>query len=242
MWATEGSGRVDDQLVQLIGPLFASTWILLIVFGLAAVDGVFPLVPSESVVITAGAFAAATGKPGAVALVVAAALGAYTGDTIAYLLGRRAQHRIIGLLSRTERRRRMYAWARHALEKRGGQIVVTGRFIPGGRTATSLTAGAIGYPRRSFLAFAALAAVCWAVYSVLLGYLGGLSAEGSPVKGMLIGLGFGLVIGVVIELVRRWAGRRRLVPRPRAAAPGELLERTHTPNSLAEHGSGSRDS
>jgi membrane-associated protein len=234
---------VDDQLLELIGPLFTSSWILLIVFVLAAVDGFFPLVPSESVVITAGAFAAATGKPGTVALVVAAALGAYAGDTISYLLGRRAQHRIIGLLSRTRRRRRMYAWARHALHERGGQILVTARFVPGGRTATTLTAGAIGYPRRTFQAFAALAAVCWAVYSVLLGYLGGLSADGSPVKGMLMGLGFGLAIGIMIELVRRWAGRRRsAAPSSRRAstASGELLDRSHVANSLAEQGSGSR--
>lgn len=231
---------MDDQFIELIGPVFASSWILLIVFVLAAVDAIFPLVPSESVVITAGAFAAATGKPGAVALVVAAALGAYAGDTLSYLLGRRAQHRIIGVLSRTRRRRRTYAWARHALHKRGGQILVTARFVPGGRTATTLTAGAIGYPRRTFQAFAALAAVCWAVYSVLLGYLGGLSADGSPLKGMLMGLGFGLAIGVVIELARRWVGRRRLVPGPRAA-PGELLERAHAADALAEYGSGRRN-
>jgi membrane-associated protein len=200
---------VDDHLIELIGPLFTSSWILLIVFVLAAVDGFFPLVPSESVVITAGAFAAATGKPGFFALAATAACGAFVGDTVSYLLGRRAQHRIIGLLSRTGRRRKAYAWARHALQRRGGQILVTARFIPGGRTATTLTAGAIGYPQRTFQAFAGLAACCWAVYSVVLGYVGGLAADGSPVKGMLLGLGFGLAIGVVIEVVRRIAGHRR---------------------------------
>lgn len=223
---------MDEQLIELIGPLFASSWILLVVLVLSAVDAFVPLVPSESVVITAGAFAAATGKPGFVALVMAAALGAFAGDTISYLLGRRAQHRIIGLLSRTRRRRKAYAWARHALHRRGGQILVTARFIPGGRTATTLTAGAIGYPRPRFQGFAALAAACWALYSVLLGYLGGLTADGSPVKGMLIGLGFGLGISLVVEVVRRWTGQRRSV-----AARGELLEGTHAANALAEHGS-----
>lgn len=231
---------MDEHLIAWIGPLFMSAWILPIVFVLAAVDGFLPLVPSESVVITAGAFAAATGRPGVVALVVAAALGAFAGDTISYLLGRSSQHRIIGLLSRTRRRRRVYAWARHALHSRGGQILVAARFVPGGRTATTLTAGAIGYPRRTFQAFAALAAACWAVYSVLLGYLGGLTADGSPMRGMLIGLGFGLGISVTIEVVRRWAGRRRSVAAPGAAGHGELLERAHSANALADYGSGGR--
>ncbi|GAB3415507.1 DedA family protein [Flindersiella endophytica] len=230
---------MDEHLIGWIGPLFMSAWILPIVFVLAAVDGFLPLVPSESVVITAGAFAAATGRPGFVALVIAAALGAFAGDTISYLLGRRARHRILGLLARTRRRRKVYAWARHALHTRGGQILVTARFVPGGRTATTLTAGAIGYPRRMFQAFAALAAACWAVYSVLLGYLGGLTADGSPVKGMAIGLGFGLAISVVIELVRRRAGRRSSVAAGRAAH-GDLFERAHAANALAEYGSGGR--
>jgi hypothetical protein len=77
--------------------------------------------------------------------------------------------------------------------------------------------------------------VCWAVYSVLLGYLGGLTADGSPVKGMLMGLGFGLAIGIMIELVRRWAGRRRS-----ATGRGELLERPHAANALADYGSNGR--
>jgi membrane-associated protein len=217
---------MDEHLIALIGPLFTSSWILLVVFVLAAVDGFFPLVPSESVVITAGAFAAATGKPGFFALVGAAACGAFVGDTISYLFGRRAQHRIIGLLSRTRRRRKVYAWARHALYRRGGQILVVARFVPGGRTATTLTAGAIGYPQRTFQAFAGLAAACWAIYSVLLGYVGGLTADGSPIKGMLIGLGFGLAISVVVEVLRRRFGRRR---RPAAYALPEERELVSRP-------------
>lgn len=231
---TEGEQVVDDQLIDLIGPLFTSAGIYPIVFVLAAIDAFFPIVPSESVVITAGVFAA-SGKPTFVALAASAAFGAYVGDTISYLLGRRAGRRFGALLYGTRRRRKAYAWARWALHKRGGLLIVAARFIPGGRTATTLAAGALGYDQRRFSGFAALAAVLWAVYTTLLGYAGGIAA-GNPFEGILLGLGVGVGLTVVIELVRRFVAsyRRRRDPTRAAdrsadpsgdpsAGPGEPL-------------------
>ena len=45
------------------------------------------------------------------------------------------------------------------------RILVVCRFIPGGRTAVTLSCGLIGYPRRRFVAATAVAAVVWALYA-----------------------------------------------------------------------------
>ncbi|WP_329102278.1 hypothetical protein OG792_23435 [Micromonospora sp. NBC_01699] len=54
----------------------------------------------------------------------------------------------------------------------------------------------------AFALFDALAAGSWAVYSALVGYLGGVAFEHDPVKGLLLGLGIALTITIVVELVR----------------------------------------
>src|SRR5687768_15674203 len=54
----------------------------------------FPVVPSESLVVTAGVFAAATGEPSLPLVIIAAALGAITGDHFSYLIGTRASGKV----------------------------------------------------------------------------------------------------------------------------------------------------
>jgi membrane protein DedA with SNARE-associated domain len=105
-------------------------------------------------------------------------------------------------------------WAGRGIAARGGLILVVARYVPGGRTAVTLTMGATRFPRRRFLAFDALAAVSWGVYSALVGYLGGLAFERDPVRGLLVGLGLALTLTVVVEAVR-WARGR--VSRPLGA-------------------------
>ncbi|MFD0788708.1 DedA family protein, partial [Micromonospora azadirachtae] len=110
---------------------------------------------------------------------------------------------------------------------RGGLILTVARYVPGGRTAVTLTMGAVGYPRRRFLAFDALAAGSWGLYSALVGYLGGLAFEQDPVRGLLLGLGLALNVTVVVEGVRllRRRGRRRSTSTGRGVDREILLQR-----------------
>ncbi|TDE15178.1 DedA family protein, partial [Actinomadura sp. 6K520] len=64
-----------------VGTAVSSPWFYLVLFAVAALDGFFPVVPSESLVITAGVYAA-SGRPELEWVVVAAALGAFTGDHV----------------------------------------------------------------------------------------------------------------------------------------------------------------
>jgi membrane protein DedA with SNARE-associated domain len=53
------------------------------------------------------------------------------------------------------------------------QVIIVCRFIPGGRTAVTLTCGLTGYQRRRFVIATAIAAVIWALYAFFTGRLGG---------------------------------------------------------------------
>ncbi len=202
-----------DGLVQLIEGALTSPWGLLGLCVVATVDAFFPVVPSESLVITAGVFAA--GGDGHLLLVIAAAAaGAFAGDHISYFIGRGAGQRFARRLESGPRASAASAWAARLLARRGGTVIVAARFIPGGRTAVTLTAGAVRYPLRSFSTFDAIAAVTWATYAALIGYVGGTAFEDDPLKGLLLGLGLAVGVTGAVELIRHVRNGRGMQRRP----------------------------
>jgi membrane protein DedA with SNARE-associated domain len=105
--------------------------------------------------------------------------------------------------------KRRIAWAENQLELRGSYIITVARFIPGGRTATTFTAGYVEFPWRKFLVFDAIAAGIWGSYTVLLGYLGGSQFEKQPWKGLLLAFALALTVTGLIEAVRYLRHRRQ---------------------------------
>ena len=197
-----------DQFTQLVSD--ASGWAYAIIFLLAALDALVPLVPSESSVITAGVVAS-SGHLSVGLIVLAAAGGAFAGDNTAYLLGRRFGTRIEARFFQGERGRRQIQWAERQLAERGGELIVIGRFIPGGRTAVTLSAGTLRYPWRRFALFDAAAALVWAFYATLLGYVGGCAFVHAPWKGLVVALAIAFAVAGAIELTR-WLLKRRRQP------------------------------
>jgi membrane-associated protein len=194
---------VFSQFIQFVSD--ASGWAYAVVFLLALLDAIVPAVPSETAVITAGAVA--VGGHLSVPLIVAsAATGALAGDNIAYLIGRYFGPAATRRFFSGARQR--IAWAERQLDKRGGQLILVGRFIPGGRTVVTLSAGLLRFRWRRFLTFDAAAALVWALYATLLGYLGGRAFEHAPWIGLLLALGTGFAITGIVEAVQ-WVLRRR---------------------------------
>lgn len=202
-------------VVELLQDAVTSPWAYVVILTVALLDAFLPVVPSETVVITAGVFAA-SGEPNLLAVIAAAALGAFVGDHVAYGLGRRSQGRVARVAAGS-RRAAALAWAREAFGRYGGMVLVVARYVPGGRTATTLTMGAVGYPVRRFLAYDALAATSWAVYAAMAGYLGGAAFEDRPLYGLLLGLGLALLLSLAVELLRRLVQRR--VPQSTPESP-----------------------
>src|SRR5690348_505516 len=170
---------------------------------LPAFDALIPLLPSETAVIALGVATAGSTDPRAAVLVALAALGAFLGDNAAYLLGRRFGPAAARRVFAGERGARRRDWAERSLHRFGARIIIGCRFIPGGRTAITLTCGLVGYPQRRFVAATACAAVIWASYAFLIGRLGGKAFEDRPWAGLLLALGLTVVISVAIEAARR---------------------------------------
>jgi len=114
----------------------ASGWAYGIVFLLALLDAIVPIVPSETAVITAGVVASA-GDLSLAMIVPAAAAGAFVGDNSAYWIGRRFGTRVVERLFSGEKSRRRIEWAERQLTERGGELIAIARFIPGGRPSPS---------------------------------------------------------------------------------------------------------
>jgi membrane-associated protein len=201
---------VADAIMEMAERAMDSPWIFAALFAFAALDAFFPIVPSESLVITAGVFAA-NGEPNLVGIILAAAAGAFVGDHISYFIGRTAGERLMKRAKPGSKKAAAWARGHKLLEERGGAILVVCRYIPGARTAITLTSGAVAYRLRSFSFFDAIAALSWGAYSAMVGYIGGEAFEESPWKGLALGLGIALSVTFAVEVIRH-------LRRPRTAA------------------------
>ena len=194
-----------NQFTQFVAE--ASGWAYAVAFVFALLDALLPVVPSETVVITAGVVAA-TGRLSLPLVIAAAACGAFAGDNLAYYLGHRFGPYAKNRFFRGEKGRKTIRWTERQLTERGGELVLVARFIPGGRVAVTLSAGASGYPWPRFAVFDALAAVIWASYAAILGFFGGKAFERTPWAGLLLALAIAFAVTGALELGRAYVRRR----------------------------------
>lgn len=179
----------------------------LVVLFSAGADVLFPLVPSETIIVTA-AVKASRGDLLLWILIPAATIGAIIGDNIAYFIGAKVGDPLVSRMSSSEERQHRLQWAERAIESRGTLVIVAGRFIPGGRTASTLAAGTLQMPWRKFIVADVAAATLWAIYVSTLGYFVGEAFRDSIWEALGASLGAVIVIGVCIEGWRRLQLRR----------------------------------
>jgi membrane-associated protein len=190
-------------LNNLIDLLTGSVWTYPILFGICLGDAVFPALPSETAVIVCG-IQAGRGQLSLGWVIAIAALGAFLGDNTSYSLGRWVGMPIVERFFSGEVAQRRLDRAKRFLKERGNYVLVVARFVPGGRTATTFTAGVVQlrWPTQ-FAPFIFIAAILWACYGALLGYLGGRTFENKPIYALLLALGIAAAITVGVEVFRR---------------------------------------
>ena len=192
----------------LIDLLTGSAWAYPLLFAICAGDAVLPALPSETAMIVCG-IQAARGQLSLPAVIAVGAAGAFAGDNSSYVLGRYVGQPIADRFFSGERARKRLDWARRFLRERGSYVLVVARFIPGGRTATTFTSGLVHLRwLTQFVPYIAVAAVLWACYGALLGYLGGRTFRDQPLLALLLAFGIAAAVGGLAELVRRLREKR----------------------------------
>jgi membrane protein DedA with SNARE-associated domain len=164
---------------------------------------VFPALPSETALIICG-IQAGRGQLSLPLVIAVGAAGAFLGDNTSYGLGRFIGKPIQERLFSGEKALKRLDWAKEFLRQRGGYVFLVARFIPGGRTATTFTAGIVRFRWLTrFVPFVAIAAVAWSTFGTLVGYFGGRVFEEQPLYALLLAFGIAATITVGAELFRR---------------------------------------
>lgn len=183
----------------------------LVLFALAAVDVLVPVVPSEAS-ITAAAVLAGQGQLNIVWIMLAAGLGAFIGDNVAYWVGRAAGRPLVRRILRGDSDQLDRVQQQFA--RRGAVFIIIGRFVPGGRSAVAISAGILHLPWLRFLIYDAIAVLIWVFPTALPGFIGGRLIEDRPWLAMIIGFAFSLaVVGTITISQHWWENRGRMARR-----------------------------
>ena len=196
--------QVETWVLAMSGEL----WVYPALFVMTVIDGFFPPIPSESIVITLTVAAQTTGEPWLPGVLASAVVAAWCGNLIAFAIGRRVGIDRVRILQ-TPRGKASVRWARKALARRGAAFIIAARYVPVGRIAVSMTAGAVGYSRRRFMEYSAVAAVLWGFYTLGMGMLASVWLKDSPLLAMAVGIAMGVFVGLIIERLVALFMRRR---------------------------------
>ncbi len=194
------------DLLDTLESASTSPWFYLAIFAVALFDSVIPIVPSETTVILGG-IAAGQDELYIWLVILMGAVGAFAGDNLAYQLGYRASDFLKRRLFGSENGAARLDRAAKQIEKRGGPLLITARFIPGGRTALTSASGITKQPLTWFIRWDAIAAVLWATYAGGLGFIFGDQFKDDHTKAFYLAFGAALGITALIEAVR-WVRER----------------------------------
>lgn len=168
-----------------------------------AIAGIVPPVPSTALFVGLGALNATSGEPSFLGLVLAMIAGSILGDLALYAAGTRFDFRQWPLLSSARAQRRLDRIDAR-MESEAHQVLVISRFIPLGRTAVSLIAGAGRMTLRDFTGALTTASVVWALYSVGFGWLTARWIPVPTIVAVIIAIVLSIVLGFAISRLGDW--------------------------------------
>lgn len=190
-----------EHFEALILAASGSVWVLPILFAFTVIDGFFPPLPSESLIIALAVFAVGDHPaPPLLAVFAVGAVAAWLGDQSAYGLGRWADITRFRFYRRP-RVASVFAFAKRTLTSRGASIIFSARYIPVGRVAVNITAGTLRFPYPRFALIGAGASITWAAYSIGIGVLAAHIVNAGPLVNAVIGIVGGLLIGALIDVI-----------------------------------------
>lgn len=213
-----------------LGPDFLDPDHLISTFGTAVVIGIvavifietgllFPILPGDSLLFTAGALVAQDQFPVHINIWVLSLLlfaAAFLGDQTAFLIGRTLGPKVF---NKPDSRffKKAYIDQTYAyFDKYGGRTIVVARFVPIVRTYAPVAAGVGNMRYRHFVGYNLVGALLWAVGVTWLGYaLGNIPFVKNNIEPLLVLI---VLISVLPMLIEIWR-TRRAARRGEAAAP-----------------------
>lgn len=213
-WLMSWTGQVEEWILGVAD----AWWVHIVVYLFAAFDGFFPSVPSESTIVTLSSLWSSSGRPSIILLGLAAWLGAWTGDNLGYLIGSKIGWERFRFLREGKGRKAVEA-ADHGLQHRALLFLMTARYIPFGRTAVNLVAGAVHYPHRQFWPRSLLSTFVWAVYSCAIGAVAGAWFADHHLLAITVALIAAVVMALALERLIAAVHRRLDRRAARRAAP-----------------------
>jgi membrane-associated protein len=208
------------DVATVFGAVLHSVWLLPVLAVLIAIDGPFPVLPSETLLMSASAVAFAEHDVAVVlALFVVALVGSAAGDLLVFGLGR-SSHRVLAHRVHTECA--LSRWVRHHLLHRPGVALIGARFVPGGRLVSTAAAGRYGLSLRRFVPWSLASSAAWSLYMLLVGLGLGPLTGGSPLLALAAGVAMAVLTAAGFALFR-WVRGRRVAPRPVVPEPEPVL-------------------
>ncbi|HEX7351222.1 DedA family protein [Brachybacterium sp.] len=195
-WLLSLTGQAEEWILGVAD----AWWVHLVVYLFAALDGFFPTVPSESTIVSLSSLWSSSGKPSLILIGLAAWMGAWTGDNLGYLIGSKVGWQRFRFL-REGKGRKAVETAERGLEKRALVFLMTARYIPFGRTAVNLVAGAVHYPHRHFWPRSLLSTFVWAVYSCAIGAIAGAWFADHHLLAITVALIAAVVMALLVERI-----------------------------------------
>lgn len=178
----------------------------------------FPFLPGDSLLFTAGVLIAGPGIPGAplwlacVIFIVSAVLSNVVGYGVGYYVGPK-------IFDRPDSRffKREYIDRTHEFfDRHGPGAIILARFVPIVRTFITLAAGAGRMPFRRYLVYTGIGGVLWVCGVLFLGYfLGQIPWLAHHVEAILVGL---VAFSVVPVAWQWWSAKREAAQHDREAA------------------------
>jgi len=133
----------------------------------------FPMLPGDSLLVTAGLLASQTNGPVRLnvwLLGVLCSCAAIAGNSCGYLIGRRAGRALFAREDSRWFKRSHLVRAHEFYERHGGITIILAQFMPVIRTFAPLVAGAAEMRYRVFITFNVIGALAWIWSMLLLGY------------------------------------------------------------------------
>jgi membrane-associated protein len=134
--------------------------------------------PGDSLLVTAGLYAAATGLLDVRLLIPLLILAAVCGNGVGYFIGLRAGHALYNRPQSRFFRRDHLMKTKEFYERYGAITIVMAQFMPFARTFAPVVAGIAEMKYRRFAMFNVIGAISWITSMVLLGYYLGQAIPG----------------------------------------------------------------